>query len=93
MKEASGHEITQLLMAWSEGEAATLEKLVLLVYQELRQMARRYMAQERPGHTLQTTALVHEAYVRLVGSTPASFENRARFFAVCAQVMRRILVD
>ena len=64
-----------------------------LVYRELHGMARRYMAHERPGHTLQPTALVHEAYVRLVDSAQANFENRAHFFAVCAQVMRRILVD
>jgi len=93
VRKPSGHEITQLLKAWSEGEATALEKLVPLVYRELRRMARRYMAQERPGHTLQTTALVHEAYMRLAGSTPVSFESRAQFFAVCAQVMRRILVD
>ena len=93
MKEAAGHEITQLLKAWSEGEAAALENLVPLVYRELRKMARRYMAQERPGHTLQTTALVHEAYVRLASSTLPSFDNRAQFFAVCANLMRRILVD
>ena len=93
VKEASGHEITQLLKAWSEGEVAALEKLMPIVYQELRQMARRYMAQERPGHTLQTTALVHEAYLRLVHTGQAGLRNRAQFFAVCAQVMRRILVD
>jgi len=91
--ESSGHEVTQLLKAWSEGDSAALEKLVPVVYQELRRMARRYMARERPGHTLQATALVHEAYVRLVDSDHAGFENRAHFFAVCAQVMRRILVD
>jgi len=93
MKETAGHEITQLLKAWSEGEPTALEKLVPLVYQELQRMARRYMAQERPGHTLQTTALVHEAYVRLVDTAQTSFESRAEFFAVCAQVMRHILVD
>jgi RNA polymerase sigma factor (TIGR02999 family) len=89
----SGHQVTQLLKAWSEGEAAALEKIMPLVYQELHGMARRYMAQQRPGHTLQPTALVHEAYVRLVDSAQVSFENRAQFFALCAQVMRRILVD
>ena len=93
MKETPAHEITQLLKAWSEGEPTALDKLVPLVYRELQRMARRYMAQERPGHTLQTTALVHEAYVRLVDSAQTSFENRAEFFAVCAQVMRHILVD
>jgi len=93
MKESSGHQITQLLKAWGEGESSALEKLMPLVYQELQRMARRYMAQERPGHTLQTTALVHEAYVRLVYTGRTGLENRAQFFAVCAQVMRRILVD
>jgi RNA polymerase sigma factor (TIGR02999 family) len=93
MMEASGHEVTQLLKAWSEGDATALEKIMPLVYQELHRMARRYMADERPGHTLQATALVHEAYVRLVDTAQVSFENRAHFFAVCAQVMRRILVD
>ena len=93
MKAASGHEITQLLKAWSEGEPTALEKIIPFVYRELHGMARRYMAHERPGHTLQATALVHEAYVRLVDTSQAHFENRAQFFAVCAQVMRRILVD
>ena len=91
--EPSGRQVTQLLKAWSEGEAAAFEKIVSLVYQELHEMARRYMAHQRPGHTLQPTALVHEAYVRLVDSAQVSFENRAQFFALCAQVMRRILVD
>ena len=93
MMKPSGHQVTQLLKAWSEGEPTALEKIMPLVYRELHGMARRYMAHERPGHTLQPTALVHEAYVRLVDSAQASYENRAHFFAVCAQVMRRILVD
>jgi RNA polymerase sigma factor (TIGR02999 family) len=93
MMEPSGHQVTQLLKAWSEGEPTALEKILPLVYRELHGMARRYMAHERPGHTLQATALVHEAYVRLVDTAQAGFENRAQFFAVCAQVMRRILVD
>jgi RNA polymerase sigma factor (TIGR02999 family) len=91
--ESSGHQVTQLLKAWSEGEPTALEKIMPLVYRELHGMARRYMAHERPGHTLQPTALVNEAYVRLVDSAQANFESRAHFFAVCAQVMRRILVD
>ena len=91
--EASGHQVTQLLKAWSEGETAALEKIVPLVYQELHEMARRYMVHQRPSHTLQPTALVHEAYVHLVDSAQASLETRAQFFALCAQVMRRILVD
>jgi RNA polymerase sigma factor (TIGR02999 family) len=89
----SGQQVTQLLQAWREGDSGALEKLVPLVYEELYRMARRYMATERPSHTLQATALVHEAYVRLVESGPGRYENRAHFFAVCAQAMRRILVD
>ena len=93
MKGVSAHEVTLLLRAWSEGEQGALEKLVPLVYDQLHRLAERYMAQERPGHTLQTTALVNEAYLRLVDSTQANWQNRAQFFAVCAQLMRRILVD
>ena len=91
--ESSSHHVTQLLRAWGDGDARALERLVPLVYDELHRLARRYMAQERPGHTLQTTALVNEAYLRLVDSTQASWQNRTQFFAICAQVMRRILVD
>ncbi len=89
----SGHEVTRLLKAWSAGEPTALEKIMPLVYRELHGIAHRYMAHQRPSHTLQPTALVHEAYVRLVDSAEVSFENRAQFFALCAQVMRRILVD
>ena len=89
----SGHQVTQLLKAWSEGETTALERSCPWCIGSLHGMARRYMAHERPGHTLQPTALVHEAYVRLVDSAQANFENRAQFFAVCAQVMRHILVD
>jgi len=91
--ESSSHHVTQLLRAWGDGDAGAFEQLVPLVYGELHRLARRYMAQERPGHTLQTTALVNEAYLRLVDSTHASWQNRTQFFAICAQVMRRILVD
>ena len=91
--EASPQELTQLLQAWSEGEQAALDKLVPVVYQELRRLAQRYMAQERSGHTLQTTALVNEAYLRLVDVRHVSWQNRAHFFAVSSQLMRRILVD
>jgi RNA polymerase sigma-70 factor (ECF subfamily) len=91
--EVSPHEVTELLRAWSKGEPDALEKLMPLVYQELYRLARRYMARERPGHTLSPTALVNEAYLRLVDSSQVSWQNRAHFFAVCAQVMRRILVD
>jgi RNA polymerase sigma factor (TIGR02999 family) len=85
--------VTKLLLAWSAGQDAALEKLVPLVYQELRRMARRYMYGERAGHTLQTTALVNEAYLRLVDSRKVRWQNRAHFFAISAQLMRRILVD
>jgi RNA polymerase sigma factor (TIGR02999 family) len=91
--ESSSHHVTQLLKAWGDGDAGAFEQLVPLVYHELHRLARRYMAAERPGHTLQTTALVNEAYLRLVNSTEASWQNRTQFFAISAQVMRRILVD
>jgi RNA polymerase sigma-70 factor, ECF subfamily len=86
-------DVTGLLRAWSAGDESAFEKLVPLVYQELHQRAGRYMAQERTGHTLQTTALVNEVYLRLVDSPQRNWENRAHFFAACAQLMRRILVD
>jgi RNA polymerase sigma factor (TIGR02999 family) len=86
-------EITQLLQAWSQGDPDAIEKLVPIVYQELHRLAQRFMADERPEHTLQTTELVNEAFLRLVDSAHANWENRTHFFGVCAQVMRRILVD
>ena len=85
--------ITELLLAWSQGEQAALEKLVPRVHAELRRVAHRYMARERTGHTLQTTALVNEAYLRLINARQVGWQNRAHFFAVSAQLMRRILVD
>ena len=85
--------ITELLLAWSQGEQATLDKLVPRVHAELRRLAHRYMARERTGHTLQTTALVNEAYLRLINVEQVRWQNRAHFFAVSAQLMRRILVD
>jgi RNA polymerase sigma factor (TIGR02999 family) len=88
-----GEQITQLLQSWNRGDQGAIEKLVPLVYGELHRLARRYMSDERPDHTLQTTALVNEAYVRLVDSAHANWESRTHFFGVCAQVMRRILVD
>jgi RNA polymerase sigma factor (TIGR02999 family) len=91
--EPLSHQVTQLLRAWSEGESRALDRLTPLVYEELHRLARRHMAHERPGHTLQTTALVNEAYLELVDSVHADWQSRAHFFAVCAQVMRRILVD
>jgi RNA polymerase sigma-70 factor, ECF subfamily len=86
-------QITQLLELWSQGDEQAVDKLVPLVYDELHRLARRYISDERPGHTLQTTALVNEAYLRLVDSAHVTWEGRAHFFGVCAQVMRRILVD
>ena len=87
------HEVTELLQAWSEGDQASLEKLTPLVYQELHRLAQRYMGGERADHTLQATALVHEAYLRLIDASQMRWQNRAHFFAVSAQVMRHILVD
>jgi RNA polymerase sigma factor (TIGR02999 family) len=85
--------VTQLLLAWSDGDQRALEKLVPLVYGELHRRAKHYMAQERPGHLLQTTELVNEVYLKLVDSDHMSWRNRAHFFAVSAQAMRRILID
>ncbi len=93
MSTPSAQQMTQLLQAWGQGEDAALEKLVPLVHQELRRLARRYMFGERGGHTLQATALVNEAYVKLLGCQEVAWQNRAHFFAISAQVMRRILVD
>src|SRR5262245_42735918 len=86
-------EITQLLLAWSEGDERALDRLIPLVHEELHRLAHRYMAGERAGHPLQTTALVNEAYLRLIDSSRVRWQNRAHFFAVSAQLMRRILVD
>ena len=90
---ASQHEVTQLLKRWREGDKAALDKLAPLVYDELHRLAHKYISHERPNHTLQTTALVHEAYVRLVESKDIDWANRVHFFAVSAKIMRRILVD
>jgi len=86
-------EVTQLLLAWNEGDECALEKLVPLVYQELRRLAKRQMRRERPDHTVQTTALINEAYLQLVDIRNVHWQNRAHFFALCARLMRRILVD
>lgn len=86
-------EVTALLQAWSAGDEAALEKLAPLVYDELHRTAHRYMAREHAGHTLQTTALVNEVYLRLVKVSDVNWQNRAHFFAVCARMMRRILTD
>ena len=93
MAASSSHEITQLLVAWSEGEQDALQKLTPLVYTELHRLAQHYMAGERTGHTLQSTALVNEAYMHLIDSSHVRWQNRAHFFAISAQLMRRILVD
>ena len=85
--------VTQLLKAWGNGEQEALDQLIPLVYNELHRLAHRYMERERNGHTLQSTALVHEAYERLIKFKEVSWQNRAHFFAVSAQLMRRILVD
>ncbi|HVF23082.1 MAG TPA: sigma-70 family RNA polymerase sigma factor [Pyrinomonadaceae bacterium] len=87
------HEITQLLAEWREGNQSALDELYPLVYDELHRLARRYMSRERAGHTLQTTALINEAYVRLVDQKNVVWANRAHFFAISAQIMRRILID
>lgn len=93
MTTASPQEVTRLLAAWSDGDEAALEQLVPIIHAELRRLAKHYLKRERPGHTLQTSALVNEAYVRLINWKAARFENRAHFFGVSAQLMRRILVD
>jgi RNA polymerase sigma factor (TIGR02999 family) len=85
--------VTQLLIGWSEGDKEALDKLVPLVYDELRRQAARYLRRERVGHTLQTTALIHEAYLKLVDQKNVHWQNRAHFFGIAAQLMRRILVD
>ena len=91
--EASGGDVSTLLRAWSDGDQHALAELTPIVYDELRRLARRYMRRERGGHSLQTTALVNEAYLRLVGYKRMHWQNRAHFIAAAAQAMRRILVD
>jgi RNA polymerase sigma-70 factor (ECF subfamily) len=86
------HEITQLLLAWSDGDREALDRLTPLVYAELRRLAKSYMRRERAGHTLQTTALIHEAYLRLIDAGQVEWRNRAHFFGVAARAMRQILV-
>lgn len=93
MSNLSTKEVTGLLVAWNAGDDSALEKLIPLVYAELHKQAKRYLKGERQDHTLQTTALVNEAYLRLVDSSKVRWQNRAHFFAVAAQLMRRILVD
>jgi RNA polymerase sigma-70 factor (ECF subfamily) len=93
MAASTSHAVTGLLLAWSQGEQAALKKLVPLVYAELRRIAHRYMNGERYGHSLQTTDLVNEAYLRLINASQVRWQDRAHFFAISAQLMRRILVD
>jgi RNA polymerase sigma-70 factor (ECF subfamily) len=93
MQDQSSKEITQLLLAWSDGDESALDRLAPLIHSELHRLAHRYMKRERPGHLLQTSALVNEAYVRLIDWKNVRWQNRAHFFGVAAQMMRRILVD
>jgi RNA polymerase sigma-70 factor, ECF subfamily len=93
MSESNKKEVTVLLQRWSEGNEEALEILTPVIYSELHRIAKRYMSRERENHTLQTTALVNEAYMRLIDWKTAKWENRAHFFGVSAQLMRRILVD
>jgi RNA polymerase sigma factor (TIGR02999 family) len=90
---SESNQLTQLLIAWGAGDAQALEQLTPLVYAELRRLAHAYMRGERPGHTLQTTALVHEAFLRLLGNPQEQWQNRAHFYGIAAQMMRRVLVD
>jgi len=93
MEESSSHEVTRLLQAWGAGDQSALKRLMDVVYGELHNLASHYMAAEQVGHTLQTTALVNEVYVRLVDVKHVGWEDRAHFFALCAQLMRRVLID
>ena len=93
MKTTSSSDVTELLRAWADGNQEALNRLIPLVYQELHRLAARYMRKERPNHTLQTSALVNEAYLRLVDQKNVRWQNRAHFFGVAAQLMLRILVD
>src|SRR5574338_539427 len=86
-------QVTELLLNWSKGDSEALEQLIPLVTTELRRLARRYMAKERPDHTLQTSALINEAYLRLVNEQSVEWKDRTHFFAVAAQIMRHILID
>jgi len=92
-EDSSEKDVTHLLDAWSRGDQAALNKLMPLVYAELRRLAHHYMSQEGAGHTLQTTALVNEAYLRLVNQKQAAWQNRAQFIGIAAQLMRRVLID
>lgn len=93
MSKPSANEVTELLLAWNQGDASALDRLMPIVYDELRRLAHRYMSNEREAHVLQTTALVNEAFMRLVDSSRVQWQGRAHFFAVSSQLMRRVLVD
>lgn len=93
MRSPPSKQITQLLVLWRQGEQQALDQLIPLVYRELHRMAERYMRRERPNHTLQASALIHEAYLRLVDQREAPWQSRGQFFALSAKLMRRILVD
>src|SRR5437867_11885975 len=93
MTASSSHTVTQLLRAWRQGDAAALDQLVRVVYQKLRRLARHHMAGQRPGHPLQVTALVNEAYIRLIDCEQVNWKDRAHFFDISARMMRRVLVE
>src|SRR4030095_12737686 len=93
MTTPSTHEVTQLLLDWTNGNQAALDRLMSLVDRELHRLAHHYMRRENAGHTLQTTALVNEAYLKLIEQKHVHWKSRAHFFALCSQLMRRILVD
>lgn len=91
--DSGSKPVTEMLLRWREGDQGALQSLLPLVYEELRGLARRYLSEERGGHTLQATALVHEAYLRLVDQSPSGIKNRSQFFGIAARLMRQILVD
>lgn len=93
MEEPKAHELTELLLAWGDGDEAALDRIAPLVHSELYRLAKLYMSRERPDHLLQTSALINEAYLRLIDWKAVRWQNRAHFFGVAAQMMRRILVD
>lgn len=93
MVERDTHQITRMLIQWSNGDQTALDELMPIVYDELRLMGRRYMRRQAGGHTIQTTELIHEAYLKLAGNEEKDWKNRAHFFGVAAQAMRHILVD
>ena len=93
MAETSQHRVTQLLQKWSNGDSQALDELTPLVYSEVRKLARSYSSPRRPDHTMQATALVNEAYIRLIDQKKVQWQNRAHFFGIAAQMMRRVLVD